>query len=152
MSGQGLIDVDLRRNRWLLTAGLLLLLYGLVEVLDSATLLAMQWGGIGNPYPSFVFQQINDLLNKSPLWLLPVFCFFAYFRLMAAVGILRNRLWGLWAAIWVEAITLVFVPFLLPMAGGDALGAILIVTCLLIGYLDRRPIVSERGKQYDNGR
>ncbi len=151
MSDRSLVDVGLRKNRWLLAAGLLLLLYGLVEMLDCATLLLMQWGGIGNPYPSSVFQPINDLLNNSPLWMLPVFGFFAYFRLMAAVGILRNRLWGFWAAIWVETITLVFVPFLLPMAGGDALGAILIMTCLLVGYLGRRPILSEGGEHYDDG-
>lgn len=151
MSARSLVDVGIRRNRWLLAAGLLLLVYGLIEVLDCATLLLMQWGGIGNPYPSLAFQEINDLLNRNPLWLLPVFAFFAYFRLLAAVGILRNRLWGFWVAIWVEGITLVFVPFLLPLAGGDVLGAILIMTCLLIGYLDRRPILSERGEQYDDG-
>jgi len=142
MNAQSLVDASIRKNRWLLVAGLLLLIYGLVEMLDCATLLWMQWGGIGNLYPPFAFEQINSLLDHHPLWMLPVFAFFTYFRLMAAVGVLRNRLWGFWAAVWVEGITLVFVPFLLPVAGGDALGAVAIITCLLIGYWGQQPIVT----------
>jgi len=130
----------IKKNRWIFTAGIILLLYGLVEIVTCATLLLMNWKAIENPYPSFVFQEMNDLMNNRPLYMFPVFVFLTYFRLMSAVGILRNRMWGFWMAIFVTSVNLAIMPLFLPLAGGDALAAIVIITCLFIGYLGKQPI------------
>ena len=133
-----------RQQRWLRAAGIMLLIYGLIEVTDCLTLVLMQLGLIGNLYPPSIFEPFNQLLNDQPILVLPMFFFYTALRLGSGVGVLRNRLWGLWLTLFVSGATIVAVPFLLPLSGFDLLACAAIVSIVLIVYGGSQPILGER--------
>jgi hypothetical protein len=128
---------DGRPNRYIRWAAILLLIYGIVETGDCLAVIAMQWGLVGNYYPDFVFPGLQHLMETQPIWFLPPFLFFTVLHLWSGIGLWRNRLWGWWMALIVTGTVLIFVPFLLPMSGGDMLAAILLIGLLLIGRFGR---------------
>ena len=145
VSKEGIVSVsakttssgDDRPNRLIRWAAILLIFYGIVEIVDCLTVIAMQWGIVGNYYPTMVFPGIQNLMETQPIGFLPPFLFFMVLHLWSGVGLWRNRLWGWWMALFVTGAVIVFVPFLLPMSGGDMLAAIVLVGLLLIGRFGR---------------
>ena len=129
-----------RPNRLIRWAAILLLIYGVIEMGDCLTVVAMQWGLVGNYYPDFVFSGLQHLMETQPIWFLPSFLFFAVLHLWSGVGLWRNLVWGWWMAIFVTGAVIIFVPFLLPMSGGDMLIAILLIGLLLIGRFGHRTL------------
>lgn len=127
-------------NRLIRGAAIVLLLYGAIEIIDSLTVIAMQLKLAPNVYPAFAFGEIQHLMETQPIWFLPTFLFFTILHLASGVGLWRNRLWGWWMAVFVTAAVIVFVPFLLPMSGGDMLATVILVPLLLIGAFDRKSI------------
>jgi uncharacterized membrane protein (DUF2068 family) len=136
-----MMDPLVKKNRWLLTAGLAQLIYGLVEMGDSLYLLLLQARLLPSFYPTWSFQEIENLMRTRPAVLFPVFAFFAVGRLLAAWGVLRNRLWGFWLSIFISAATVLGAAFFLPLGGGDMLACLFIVSALLIGRLGRETIL-----------
>ena len=131
---------DVRPNRYIYWAAILLLFYGFIETGDCLAVIAMQAGLIGNYYPAFIFPEIQHLMETGPIWFLPSFLFFTLLHLWSGVGLWRNRLWGWWMALFVTGAVIIFVPFLLPMSGGDMLIAIILIGLLLIGRFGRHTL------------
>jgi hypothetical protein len=129
-----------RPDRYIRWAAIFLLIYGVIETGDCLAVIAMQAGVIGNYYPAFIFPGIQHLMETGPIWFLPPFLFFTLLHLWSGVGLWRNRLWGWWMALFVTGAVIIFVPFLLPMSGGDLLGAIVLIGLLLIGRFGRRTL------------
>jgi len=129
-----------RPNRTIRWAAILLLIYGIIETGDCLAVIAMQWGLVDNYYPAFVFPGLQHLMETQPIWFLPPFLFFTVLHLWSGVGLWRNRLWGWWMALFVTGAVIIFVPFLLPMSGGDMLVAILLIGLLLIGRFGRQTL------------
>lgn len=133
----------MNNHRWIRVAAVILILYGLIEIGDSLALVLMQAGVIGNLYPPFTFAEIDRLISETPLLMLPVFLFFTVLHLWSGIGLWRDRLWAWWMALFVTAVVMIMVPFLLPISGGDALAAIVLIGCLFIGRFDDRPLKGE---------
>jgi hypothetical protein len=138
-----MIDPLVKSNRWLLAAGLTMLIYSLIEIGDSLYVFPLQTGWIPNLYPTCVFPEIESLLTQNPILLFPVFAFFAASRCLAAIGVLRNRLWGFWMGLFISAATVIYAVFFLPMGGIDLLLCFFIVTALLLGYFGCTPLISK---------
>lgn len=132
------------KNRWLAIAGVLQTVYGLIELVDSTTLILLSLNLVNNPYPEngFIFKDFYNLIDSRPLAMLPLFLFYATLRITSGIGILKNRLWGFWMAIFITVSTISVMPFLYPLSGGDAIAAVLIISFLLFGYFQDRPIIS----------
>ncbi len=127
-------------DRFIRWAAIFLLFYGVIEMGDCLAVIAMQGGLLGNHYPPFIFSGIQRLMETQPIWFLPPFLFFTLLHLWSGVGLWRNRVWGWWMALFVTGAVIIFVPFLLPMSGGDMLGAIVLVGLLLIGRFGKRTL------------
>jgi hypothetical protein len=82
-------------------------------------------------------------MDHQTIVLFPVFMFFAVGRFLAAVGVLRNRLWGFWLGIFISTITILSAIFFLPLGGIDMLLCLFVVVALLLGFLGNVPLVSE---------
>jgi hypothetical protein len=137
-----MIDPLVKKNRWLLAAGLTELVYGLGEAGDTLYLLFLQAHLLPNLYPGWSFAEIKMLMDNRPLALFPVFAFFSVGRVVASIGVLRNRLWGFWLSLFISLVTTVFAVFFLPLGGFDMLGCLFIVVALLVSRLGRKSIIS----------
>ncbi len=137
------IDPFIRQNGWLLAAGLTMLIYGLGEAGDSLYLLIVQAGLLPYIHLNWTFPEIGKLMDHQTIVLFPVFMFFAAGRFLAAVGVLRNRLWGFWLGIFISTITILSAIFFLPLGGLDMLLSLFVVVALLLGFLGNVPLVSE---------
>lgn len=132
----------IRANRWLYAAGISLVIYGIIELADCLTLVAMQAGWVGNPYTTFLPESLTRLMDEQPLVLLPMFAAFTGLRWLAAVGILGNRLWGFWIGLAVTAATIVWLPDLLPMGSIEMLISAFILALLIIGICGEKALVT----------
>ena len=136
-----MIEPLVKKNRWLAAAGLFELIYGLCEIGDTLYLLLLQTRLVSNIYLPWSFSEVDALMNTQPAVLFPVFAFFACGRITAAIGILRNRLWGFWLTLFLSLVTAFWAVFFLPLGGLDMLGCLFIVGALLAGRLGRNPII-----------
>ena len=134
------VETTARPNRLIRWAAGVLLFYGAIEIIDCLTVIAMQAKLVDNIYPTFAFGAVQRLMDSQPLWFLPPFLFFTILHLWSGAGLWRNRLWGWWMALFATGAVVVFVPFLLPMSGGDMLAAIVIIGLLLIGRFGQRSV------------
>ena len=132
------------KNRWLTIAGVLQTVYGLIELVDSTTLILLSLHLVNNPYPEngFIFKDFYNLIDSRPIAMLPLFLFYATLRITSGIGILKNRLWGFWMAIFITVSAVSVMPFLYPLSSGDAIAAVLIISFLLVGYFQDRPIIA----------
>ncbi|MBN1537037.1 MAG: hypothetical protein JW908_09920 [Anaerolineales bacterium] len=83
-----MIDPLVKKNGWLLAAGLAMLVYGAIEIGDSLYVFPLEAGWIPELYPPFVFQEIEKLLADNPLSLFPLFAFFccrSYYRCFGCI-------------------------------------------------------------------
>jgi hypothetical protein len=136
-----MIDPPVKKNRWLAAAGLFELIYGLAEAGDTFYVLLLQARLAPNVYLPWAFPEIGTLMNARPAALFPVFAFFSFGRIAAAIGVLHNRLWGFWLTLFLSIATAFWAVFFLPLGGLDMLGCLFIVGALLAGRLGRKTIL-----------
>ena len=135
----------IRSKRLFRIIAVMLAIYSLIELGDCISLLLMNFGLIGNPYPSMVFREFNDLINNHPLWMLPVFLYFTLLRSVSALGLFRQRMWGFWSTVLVCTSTILWAPFLMPMTGLEMLIDAAILFLLLLGYFGSLSIFPTKG-------
>ncbi len=131
-----------KSNQGLKIAGWILLGYGAIEAVDTLTVALAGLELISLPYPDWAFSHpmIRSLMAESPLWFAPLFAFITCFRLAAGIGLLKNRAWGFWAAVFISLVTVIWIPLLLPLSALDALLLIPVGLGLLLGRFGRQPI------------
>lgn len=131
-----------QRERWYRLAGWLLVIYGGIEGLDTLAVAAAGLGWLPEVFPAWALQAdpIRGLMANSPLWFLPLFFFVTFFRLLAGIGLLKNREWGFWAAGFISILTVIWMPFFLPISALDGLLLIPIITGLLLGRFGSAPL------------
>jgi uncharacterized membrane protein (DUF2068 family) len=140
----------MRDKRLVRLVAVMLAIYALIELSDCITLLLMSFGLVSNPYPAMIFSQFNDLLNNHPLWMLPVFLYFASLRAISALGLFRQRMWGFWTTVLVCTTTILWAPFLMPLTGVEMLIDAAILFLLLLGTLDSLSIFPKTGTKSIN--
>ena len=139
-----MMDPLVKRNGWLLASGLSEFTYGLGECGDALYLLFLQGHLLPDLYPTWSFTEIDHLMRTAPITLFPVFAFFAVGHSTAAIGVLRNRLWGFWLSLFLSLVTTFWAVFFLPLGGLDLAACLLIVSTLLVGRFGCHPILLER--------
>lgn len=137
-----MIDPLVKRNRWLQAAGLTELIYGLAECGDTLYLPLLQFHLLPNIYVAWSFPEVNHLMTAQPIFLFPVFAFFAVGRIIAGIAVLHNHLWGFWLSLFISLLTGVWAVFFLPLGGFDMLICLFVVSALLAGRFGRQTIVS----------
>ena len=124
------------------TAAMIQSFYALIEVTDCIGAFLMALGFMTNPYPTMSFGEMQNLFDKQPVWVVPLFLFYTSLRVTSAIGLWRNRLWGFWLTIFVSAATLIMAPFLLPFTAIEMLGNGILISVLVIGFFGDKPITS----------
>ncbi len=139
------VDAVIKNNRAMYWAGVIQLIYGLIEVTDSAAIVLISIGVIPNIYVSFmsVDSEFAVLLETFPAAFIVVFIFFTSLRLVSGYWILQNKAKGFWLAILVTGVTFVAVWFLLPMSIIDLACSIPFVILLFMGYFRDTPILTD---------
>ncbi|MFX1368329.1 MAG: hypothetical protein ACFFAY_07015 [Promethearchaeota archaeon] len=137
------IDPAIRQNRSLYVAAIMQLIYGLIELTDSAAIVLIAANLIPNFYLPFVYgnPEIAAMLENLPILFIPIFWFFTSLRLLSAYWIFKNKAKGVWMALFVSGITLVAVFFLLPFSVLDVIGTWPVVILLFQGYFRDKPIL-----------
>jgi hypothetical protein len=139
------VDPAIRKNRSLFGAAILQLIYGLIELTDSAAIVLIVAGLVPNFYLPFVSgnPDIYAMFESWPIIFIPIFWFFTSLRLLSAYWLFKNKAKGFWMALFVSGITLVAVFFLLPFSVIDLIGTCPIVILLFHGYFKDKPILSD---------
>ncbi|MFX0064471.1 MAG: hypothetical protein ACFFC7_20050 [Candidatus Hermodarchaeota archaeon] len=133
----------IKENKPLFLAAIILLLYAIIEIIDSITLPLAAAGLIPNPYLLFdvAFSEIRYLLEFQPLFMIAMFWAFTSMRIVAAIGLFINRMWGFWMGIFVSGITMCVMVFFFPISTIEGLISAVVVILLFIGYFGDQPII-----------
>ncbi|MHA1904473.1 MAG: hypothetical protein ACXADL_08465 [Candidatus Thorarchaeota archaeon] len=139
------ISPTIRQNRALYGAAVIQLIYGLIELIDSVTIVLIAARLIPNLYLPFVTgnPDIYAMFENLPILFIPIFWFFTSLRLISAYWIFKNKAKGFWMALFVSGVTLVAVFFLLPFSVIDIIATFPVVILLFQGYFRDEPILSE---------
>jgi len=139
------IDPAIRQNRSLFGAAIIQLIYGLVELIDSAAIVLIAVGIIPNLYLPFVNgnPDIYAMFENWPFLFAPIFWFFTSLRLLSAYWLLKNKAKGFWMALFISGITFLAVFFLLPFSVIDILAIWPVIILLFQGYFKDKPILKD---------
>ena len=137
------INAQIKNNRALYWAGLIQAFYGIFELMDTFAIGLISIGAIPNFYSSLVSieTEIGTLIETMPIIFVPVFAFFASFRLLSGYWILRNKVKGVWAAIFITGVSIVAVWFFLPLSALDLIIMGPFVILLFVGYFRDESII-----------
>lgn len=91
-------------------------------------------------YFSFKLPYFQDNLNMMII----MGAMYGILRVIAAIGLLRNRMWGLVLAVILCCITLTLMMFLVPAGIMDGVLAGISLVLILMQYFDGRVIVEQR--------
>jgi hypothetical protein len=135
-------DGRIKSNKLLYISAIVLLVYGIGESADCiyAFLITLN---ILPPLPfliAFAFPAMQDIWLHKTIYMLLIFLSFTALRITAAIGILKNRLWGLWLALISTVLTLCVMPLFLPFGALDGVIAAPLLVLLLVGQFRNKPI------------
>lgn len=138
-------DLTIKKNRWLFVGSISMLFYSILEISDSIVVLLMTLKLVPNLYLVFEFSvpMIQQLLEAQPLILAPIFWSFTLMRVVSAIGLFKNLLWGFYIGLISLILTMILtVLFFLPVGGFELLGCTVILIFLFIGYYGNKPIIT----------
>ena len=127
-------------NKRLKVAAILMIIHGaLMEAVPSLLLMPFADNGCNTEEipPIFAF----DFFRNNLALMLPMAVFFGVTRIIGAVGVLKNRKWGLFLSIINCAITMNLMLFMIPAGIADGILACTALVLLLVGYFGKRPII-----------
>lgn len=139
------VDSAIKKNRSLFWAGICQIIYGIIELTDTISIILISIGILPNFYVSFISvdSPIGVLLETTPVAFIVVFAFFTSIRLVSGYWILQNRLKGFWLALCITGVTLVAVWFFLPFAIIDMAFITPFLIMLFRGFFGEDPIIEE---------
>jgi uncharacterized membrane protein (DUF2068 family) len=128
-------------------AAIVMLIHGgLIELggcLALIPLLLFPSSGVGmDQYFSFVVPYFQDHLTLMMI----IGGIYGILRIIAAVGLFKNRAWGLILSYMLGMVTLVLMPFMLPVGIIDGLLASASLVLLLLAYFGKRKIIDAEAK------
>jgi hypothetical protein len=129
-----------KSKRWLQFTGWVLVVYGVIESLDTLIVTLMALGWIPNLFPEGAIQvePFASLLVKAPVWFIPLFGTISFFRLTAGIGLLKGKRWGFWTAVFISLFTVVWMPPFFPLSVLDGLLLIPVVMGLILSRVSNR--------------
>ncbi|NHJ22554.1 MAG: hypothetical protein EAX91_16525 [Candidatus Lokiarchaeota archaeon] len=135
--------LGIKNNKSLFVASILMLIYSVLEMADSIVVLLMILNVVPNLLLIFNFevQLIQTLLESQPLSLAPIFWAFTLMRVVSAVGLFKNRLWGFWIGIVSLIITMILSIVFVPFSSFELLACSVIFILLVVGYFKKKPLI-----------
>jgi hypothetical protein len=135
--------LGIKNNKSLFVASILMLIYSVLEMADSIVILLMILNIVPNLLLIFNFevQLIQTLLESQPLSLAPIFWAFTLMRVVSAVGLFKNRLWGFWIGIISLIITMILSIVFVPFSSFELLACSVILILLVVGYFKKKPLI-----------
>ena len=134
---------NIKNNKFLFVASISMLIYSILEILDSIVIVLMVLNII--PNLSLVFQfnvrLIQKLLESQPLFLAPIFWAFTLMRVISTIGLFKNLLWGFWIGFVSLVITMILAIVFLPFGAFEFLACNVILILLIIGICENKPII-----------
>ena len=131
----------IKENKCLYIAAILLLLYSLLEITDSIAIILIAVNIIPNLYLGWGVPIIQHLLETQPLSLAPLFWAFTMMRIVSAIGLFKNLLWGFWIGMGSTLITMILTMLFLPIGSIELLGCAILFILLVMGYCKDKPII-----------
>jgi hypothetical protein len=135
--------LGIKNNKSLFVASILMLIYSVLEMADSIVILLMILNIVPNLLLIFNFevQLIQTLLESQLLSLAPIFWAFTLMRVVSAVGLFKNRLWGFWIGIISLIITMILSIVFVPFSSFELLACSVILILLVVGYFKKKPLI-----------
>ena len=132
-------------NKAVKASGIIMMVYGIIELVDVVNNFLRVIGARFKPYPEFPFSPVNKMFQEkkyAPYALLFTIVQ-AVIHFVPGLGIILNRKWGIYYTIGSCSYTMSVTPLFLPMGAIDGAFSTTAITLLLIGnYKDR--IVEEK--------
>lgn len=141
MRHHGNVDDGGRMTRYRWAAILMLVHGGLMEFAVFLALGPMLLLGVDSAAASRYFHFALPFLNDNLFLMMAMSGVFGAVRMIGAIGVPRNRMWGLALSVINCAVTMVLMIFMLPAGLVDGVLACTALVLLLSAYFGRRPIV-----------
>jgi len=133
----------LKTNRSMYIGAIFLLVYSIIEIIDCVSLILICLGIIPNfsVILDFVFPEMKQLFVATPINLVPMVLSFTLMRIIATIGLFKNRLWGFWIALLSLVITMIWTILIIPLGFYELLGCTVISILLIIGYFGNKRLI-----------
>ena len=133
----------IRNNKPLFLASILMLIYSIVEIADCIAFPLLLLNVIPNVYLDFEFSIpiMQSILQDNPIYLLPLMIGATLMRVIATIGLFKNRLWGFWIAVLSLISTMGLAILFIPFGFFELFLSIIILMPLIIGYCGNKPVV-----------
>ncbi|MFW9971456.1 MAG: hypothetical protein ACFFDF_14775 [Candidatus Odinarchaeota archaeon] len=127
---------NIKNNKFLFVATILMLIYSILEMIDSIVVVLIVLNLIPNLTLIFKFSVplIQNLLETQPLSLAPIFWAFTLMRVISTIGLFKNLLWGLWIGFVNLFITMILAIVFLPFGAIEILACSVILILLIVGF------------------
>ena len=123
-------------------AGILMLIHGgLMELLVGLAVIPLLLADVAQESIGEHFSFIVPYLQDNLYLMMVMSAIFGVIRIVGAIGVLRNRMWGLALSVINCVVTLALMIFLLPAGIADGLLAGTALVLMLTAYFGDRPIV-----------
>ena len=142
--------LTIRNNKYLFSASISMLIYSILEIIDSIVIILMALNLIPNLslVLKFYVPIIQQLLESQPLTLAPIFWAFTLMRVISTIGLFKNLLWGFFIGIINLTISMILAIIFLPFGALELLACSVILILLIVGFCDNQPILKIKKENY----
>ena len=135
--------IIIKNNKYLFAAFISMLIYSILEIIDSIIIILMAVNFIPNLslILKFYVPIIQQLLESQPLILAPIFWAFTLMRVISTIGLFKNLLWGFWIGLISLTISMILAIIFLPFGALELLACSIILILLIVGFYGNQPII-----------
>ena len=135
--------LTIRNNKYLFSASISMLIYSILEIIDSIVIILMALNLIPNLslVLKFYVPIIQQLLESQPLTLAPIFWAFTLMRVISTIGLFKNLLWGFWIGLISLTISMILAIIFLPFGALELLACSIILILLIVGFYGNQLII-----------
>ena len=126
-------------NKKLKTAAILMIIHGaMIEAIPSLLMMPSIASGLGGTEMPSIFA--IDFFKDNLMLMMPMAVMFGITRVIGAMGVLKNRMWGFYLSVINCVITMNLMLFMIPAGIADGILACSALILLLIGYFGKQTI------------
>ena len=126
-------------NKKLKTAAILMIIHGaMIEAIPSLLMMPSIASGLDGTEMPPIFA--IDFFKDNLMLMMPMAVMFGITRVIGAIGVLKNRMWGFYLSVINCVITMNLMLFMIPSGIADGILACSALILLLIGYFGKQTI------------
>ena len=135
--------IIIKNNKYLFVAFISMLIYSILEIIDSIIIILMAVNFIPNLslILKFYVPIIQQLLESQPLILALIFWAFTLMRVISTIGLFKNLLWGFWIGLISLTISMILAIIFLPFGALELLACSIILILLIVGFYGNQLII-----------